>query len=199
MTDNSTIRELDCGKTIEQLSDYLAMDRIPYDPTIETCPECLNAIHALDQVAQLSRDLLLDDAAHLPPLPSGWLDAILTNIHNDVRAGRSLPLRHPDPRVQLSITEGAVRALLRSVADQIPGTVIGKCQIDGDAEQLGAPVTINVTLSIAWGTPMTPTAHDVRQRIYNALTEHTHLNVTAVDVTIEDIHGHDDTPTQEMP
>lgn len=199
MTDNSTIRELDCGKTIEQLSDYLAMDRIPYDPTIETCPECLNALHALDQVAQLSRDLLLDDAAHLPPPPSGWLDAILTNIHNDVRAGRSLPLRHPDPRVQLSITEGAVRALLRSVADQIPGTVIGKCQIDGDAEQLGAPVTINVTLSIAWGTPMTPTAHDVRQRIYNALTEHTHLNVTAVDVTIEDIHGHDDTPTQEMP
>lgn len=122
----------------------------------------------------------------------------MTSIHNDVRAGRSLPLHHPDPRVQLSITEGAVQALLRSVSDQIPGTVISKTQINGDAEQLGAPVTIAVTLSIAWGTPMTPTAHDVRQRIYNALTEHTHLNVTAVNVTIEDIHGHDTTPREQQ-
>lgn len=198
MTDHSTTRALDCGKTIEELSDYLAMDRIPYDPTIETYPECLNALHALHQVAQLSRDLIDDDAAHLPPPPAGWLDAIMSSIHNDVRAGRSLPLHHPDPRVQLSITEGAVRALLRSVSDQIPGTVIGKTQINGDAEQLGAPVTIAVTLSIAWGTPMTPTAHDVRQRIYNALTEHTHLNVTAVNVTIEDIHGHDTTPREQQ-
>ena len=198
MSDRSTTRALDCGKTIDELSDYLAMDRIPFDPTIETCPECLNALHALDQIAQLSRDLLDNDAAHLPPPPAGWLDAIMTSIHNDVRAGRSLPLHHPDPRVQLSVSEGAVRALLRSVVDQIPGPVIGKSQISGDAERLGAPVTINVTLSIAWGTPMTPTAHDVRQRIYNALTEHTHLNVTAVDVTIEDIHGYN-TSRREQP
>ena len=67
MSDRSTTRALDCGKTIDELSDYLAMDRIPFDPTIETCPECLNALHALDQIAQLSRDLLDNDAAHLPP------------------------------------------------------------------------------------------------------------------------------------
>lgn len=197
MTDTSTTRALDCGKTIQELSAYLAADRIPFDPTIETCPECLNALHALAQVSQLSRDLLEDDAAHLPPPPAGWLDTIMTNIHNDVRAGRALPLHHPDPRVRMSVTEGAVRALLRSITDQVPGTVIGKCQIDGDAEQLDAPVIVSVTLSIAWGTPMTPTAHDVRQRIYNALSEHTHLNVTAVNVTIEDIHGHDTAPKEQ--
>ena len=53
MTDTSTTRALDCGKTIQELSAYLAADRIPFDPTIETCPECLNALHALAQVSQL--------------------------------------------------------------------------------------------------------------------------------------------------
>lgn len=198
MTQN-TPRTLDCGKTIEELSIYLSHDRIPFNPHIETCPECLNALEALDRVSQLSRDLLEQDIAHLPPPPAGWMDAIMTNIHADVRAGRSIPLTHPDPRVMITVTEGALRALLRSVADDIPGIIAGKTQIDGDVETPGAPVEVTITASILWGTSAQAVSQDLRQRIYNALTEHTDLNVHAVNVTIEDVHGHDPTPPPEQP
>ena len=88
---------LDCGKTLEEISDYLAHDRFPYDPTIEQCPECMNALHALERVSQLSRDLITDDAQHLPPPPVRWLESIIDNIRTELRSGRDFPLRHDDP------------------------------------------------------------------------------------------------------
>lgn len=189
---NDTPRTLDCGKTIEELSDYLAADRIPYDPRIETCPECLNALQGLSRVSSMSRELLDEDVAHLPAPPAAWMQDIMDNIHNEVRSGRSLPLPHPDPRVFLSITEGAVRALIRSVGDDVPGVLIGKCDIDGDAEVEGAPINVRVTASVAWGYAMPSAIAAVRTAIRAALLEHTRLNVGAVNVSIEDIHGYSD-------
>src|SRR5688500_6486179 len=119
---------LECGKTLDELSDYLAADRIPYDPHVETCPDCLNALTALARLAELSRDLISHDAERLPPAPENWLRAILANIHDEIRAGRSIPIHHADPRAQITVTEGAVRALIRSAGDGIDGLVIGKCE-----------------------------------------------------------------------
>lgn len=198
MTD-TTPRTLDCGKTIEELSDYLSADRIPYNPSIETCPECLNALQALSGVSQLSRDLLAHDAATLPPPPANWMEQILASIRNEVRAGRSVPLRHPDPRVTLTVTEGALRALIRSIGDDVPGIVIGKCQFDGDVETLGAPIDVTVTASIAWKSPIPDAARELRDAIRDALTTHSHLNVMSVNVTVEDLHGYTTTPTEETP
>ena len=57
---------LDCGKTIDEISDYLESGRAPYDAEIETCPECLNALDALSRAGRLSRELIAADAADLP-------------------------------------------------------------------------------------------------------------------------------------
>lgn len=187
MTQN-TPRTLDCGRTVEELSDYLAADRTPRDPHIESCPECLNALQGLSRVAQLSRDLLAQDAADLPPAPESWIKGIMANIQNEVRAGRSLPLSHPDPRVALSVTEGAVRALIRSVGDGIPGIVIGRCRLEGDVEEPGAPIEVNVTASIAWGESIATTTALLREGIVEALGRHTELNIDAVNVVVEDLH-----------
>lgn len=189
---NDTPRTLDCGKTIQELSDYLAADRIPYDPHVETCPECLNALQGLARVSLMSRELIANDVANLPALPAAWMQNIMDNIHNEVRSGRSLPLPHPDPRVFLSVTEGAVRALIRSVGDDVPGVLIGKCDIEGDAEVAGAPIDIAVTASVAWGFAMPKAITAVREVIRDTLLEHTRLNVSAVNVTIEDLHGYSD-------
>lgn len=179
---------LDCGTTIDELSDYLDRGRVPADPHIETCPDCLNALEALERVGRLSRDLIDADAAELPPPPESWFERIFTSIQEELRAGRSLPISHPDPRVQITVTEGAVRALLRDSGDAIDGVFISRTEIVGDAETLGAPVEINLTASVRFGTSIQQLTDELRDVAYAALATHTDLNVTAVNISVEDIH-----------
>lgn len=182
---------LECGHSIEELSVYLDNGRIPRDASIESCPECLNALEALSRVGMLSRDLLADDAVHLPPPPDSWFRGILDAVRAEVGAGRSIPISHPDPRVRITVTEGAVRSLMRSVGDSVDGLYIGRTHIIGDAEIPGAPVEIHLTASTAWNRPIPELTESLRLVVSRALAAHTDLNVTAVNVTVEDIHGHD--------
>lgn len=179
---------LGCGKTIDELSNYLAADRVPEDPKIEACPECLNALAGLNRVAELSRDLLIHESTRRATPSESWFNTIIANIAQEARAGRSLPLHHDNPRVRLSITEGAVRALVRSVGDKIDGVVVGNTRIDGDAESLDAPVAITVTANTAWGQPAQQLAETLRSGIFDALRLHTHLRVTAVNIVIDDLY-----------
>ncbi len=188
MTDDS-MDALDCGRTIEELSAYLESGRTPVDPHIESCPECLNAIEALERVGQLSRDLIADDAAHLPRPPQSWFEGILSAIHSELRAGRSFPIHHPDPRVTITVTEGAVRALVRTSADALDGIYIGRTEIIGDAETPGAPVQIELTASVAWGRSIPDLTASLRELVYRVLAQHTELNVTAVNVAVDELHG----------
>ncbi len=180
---------LDCGRSIDELSRYIENGRIPRDPHIESCPECLNAIEALERVGQLSRDLISDDAETLPRPPESWFEGILSAIHSELRAGRSFPIHHPDPRVTITVTEGAVRSLVRSSADALDGIYIGRTDIVGDAETPGAPVQIELTASVAWGRPIPALTVALRDLVYRVLAEHTELNVTAVNVSVEELHG----------
>lgn len=193
---NDLTPTLDCGKTVEELSDYLAADRLPYDPTIETCPVCLNELRALARVSRLSGDLLAQDAADLPAPPDTWLQSIMHNIHREMRAGRDLPLRHPDPRVRISVTEGAVLALIRAAADDLDGLILGKCELLGDADRPGASVDVHLTASVRWGRPIPELSTALRDVVSAALARHTELDIAAVDVTVEDLHGY--VPTKEV-
>ena len=179
---------LECGKTIEELSAYLAAGRTPPDPDIDRCPECLSALDGLDHVAQLSRELIIRDVGLQLAPPESWITTIVSNIAQDVRSGRSLPLRHDNPEVTLSVTEGAVRALVWSVGDAIDGVVIGRCRIDGDAETLDAPVQVTITASILWGRSPQDLSELLRSRVHEALRKHTDLLVTAVNIVIDDLH-----------
>ncbi|MFG6404088.1 Asp23/Gls24 family envelope stress response protein [Microbacterium sp. P04] len=188
MTDPDSV-VLECGKTLEEISDYLAADRQPYDASIETCPECLNALDSLERMGELSRSLIASDALHLPPPPASWFGRIMDVVRTEVRAGRSLPVHHPDPRVTITITEGAVRSLVRAVGDGIDGLYLGRIEIEGDAEEPGAPVEIAVTATAAWNVSMPELAAELREAVFAALAQHTDLTVTAVNVAVEDVHG----------
>ncbi|MEN0023689.1 MAG: Asp23/Gls24 family envelope stress response protein [Microbacterium sp.] len=188
MTPHDTDDALDCGTTIDELSDYLDRGRTPRDPHIESCPDCLNALEALERVGRLSRDLIDADAAELPAPPESWFERIFTSIQEELHAGRSLPISHPDPRVQITVTEGAVRALLRDSGDAIDGVFVSRTEIVGDAERLGAPVEINLTASVRFGTSIQHLTDELREVAYAALAKHTDLNVTAVNISVEDIH-----------
>ncbi|MDF2578512.1 MAG: hypothetical protein K0S49_91 [Microbacterium sp.] len=179
---------LDCGKTIDEISEYLDSGRSPYDPEIETCPDCLNALDALERAGRLSRDLIAADAAQLPEPSETWFDGVMTAVRAELRAGRSIPLSHPDPRVSMSVTEGAVQALIRASGDAIDGVFIGHSRIVGDVEVPEAPIAVDITASVAWGESLPAAAGAVRQAVSEALAQHTELNITAVDVTVEDLH-----------
>ncbi|MDD7928736.1 Asp23/Gls24 family envelope stress response protein [Microbacterium thalli] len=179
---------LDCGKTIDEISDYLESGRSPRDPEIETCPECLNALDALSRAGRLSRELIAADAAELPEPAENWFHGVMTAVRAELRAGRSIPLSHPDPRVSMSVTEGAVQALIRASGDAIEGVYIGHSRIVGDVEVPYAPIEIDITASVAWGESLPAAAGAVRRAVSEALAQHTELNVTAVDVTVEDLH-----------
>lgn len=179
---------LDCGKTIDEISDYLESGRSPRDPDIETCPECLNALDALSRAGRLSRELIAADAAELPEPSENWFHGVMTAVRAELRAGRSIPLSHPDPRVSMSVTEGAVQALIRASGDAIEGVYIGHSRIVGDVEVPDAPIEIDITASVAWGESLPAAAGAVRRAVSEALSQHTELNVTAVDVTVEDLH-----------
>ncbi len=179
---------LDCGKTIDEISDYLESGRSPYDPEIETCPDCLNALEALSRAGRLSRELIAADAASMPHPSDNWFRGVMDAVRAELRAGRSIPLSHPDPRVSISVTEGAVQSLIRASGDAVDGVYIGHSSIVGDVEQPGAPISIDVTASVAWGEPLPSAATTVRRAVADALARHTELNVIAIDVTVEDLH-----------
>jgi len=182
-------RTLTCGKTIDELSDYLARDRRPPDPSIETCPECLNALSGLEDLSAWSRELIEDDGRQLGAPSAEWLRGILDSIALEVRSGRDLPVRHPDPRVTIAITEGAVRSLIRSVGGTVPGVVIAGCRIEGDAETPGAPVRVAVTVSLDWRMSAAPAIAGLRDALGAALAEHTELEIVDIGVTVVDVHG----------
>lgn len=179
---------LGCGKTVEEISDYVESGRSPYDPEIETCPDCLNALDALERAGRLSRDLIAADAAQMPEPSENWFHGVMNAVRAELRAGRSIPLSHPDPRVTMTVTEGAVQALIRTSGDAIDGVFIGHSTIVGDVEAPGAPIAVDITASVAWGTSLPAAAEAVRRAVTEALAQHTELNVTAVDVTVEDLH-----------
>jgi uncharacterized alkaline shock family protein YloU len=48
---------------------------------------------------------------------------------------------------------------------------------------------IRLTASVAWGMPMQELSAKLQEIVRRALAEHTDLNVIAVDVAVEDVHG----------
>ena len=173
---------------IEQLSDLIDRGESPSDDFLNGAPENRIAFDALTRFRSMARNILDDDVSAEPERDDSWVTGILSNIHREARAGRSIPVSHSSPKADLSLTEGAVRGLIRSAGDAVAGTFIGRCRLDGDVATPGSPVTVNVEASVFWGERMPQTAQQLRHAITTSLLHHTELNIMAVNVTITDVH-----------
>lgn len=187
MTDQPS-RTLDCGRTLDELVAYLERGRIPRDPHIESCPECLNALEALERVGHLSRELVTGEAAQLAPPSDAWFGRILSTVQTEVRAGRRMPISHDDPNVHITTTEGAVRALLRAVGDEVPGVFVTTTRLRGDVETPGASVRVELAASVTFGVAIAEATTNLRAAVADALARHTSLQVAGIDITIDDVH-----------
>lgn len=180
------------GDIIADLSEYLDRGESPPPEMLDRSPEYGIALESLLRFREVARSLLQADADAEPARDDSWVSRILANIHIEARAGRSIPLMPPTPEAEFSITEGAVRGLIRAAGDSVPGALIGRCRLDGDVTAPGSPITVNVEASVYWGEPLPDAAQRIREDIASALGRHTELKIVAIDVTITDVHPRGD-------
>lgn len=171
------------------LADYLDRGRTPRIAAYEDDPETRNALRALEHMRDLGRELVQVEAEEAEAPDDDFFRGVLTHISRESRAGRDIPLSHPDPSVTLALTEGAVRTLVRQAGDEVPGVLIGRCTLDGDVAVAGAPVRVSLTMSVVWGDPLPELAQRVRERVNAALLRHTELRVAGIDVTVVDVQA----------
>lgn len=176
------------GHTMEELADYLDRGRTPVDPSIEGSAACRLAMAGMQRLRELSVGALERRADSERDRESGWVDRLLDAIRAEVRPGRDVPVAHPDPRLRLALTEAAVRGLVRRAGDTMGGVVMGRCVLEGDLEQPGATVRIDVTAGLAYGEPAEPTAARLRRAVAETVEWHTGLVVEAVDVRFDDVY-----------
>jgi len=179
------------GHSIEELSDYLDAGREPRDPSIENSPGARIALDALSRLRRESWAMLEVEASAEPGRDQAWITSILDGISHDAKAGRDIPLSHPDPATQINITEGSVRGLIRAAGDGVGGAIVGKVTLNGDVTVPGEHIVVDVAMSVTLGENLMVLAQRIRERILAALHRHTELNVVAVNVRIQNVHGED--------
>lgn len=176
----------DCGRRIEDLSDYLDTGVSPDADHMENCPLCQGQLAGLRSLRAAALNLLDNDVASATADGTGWLDGMLANLRLETRAGRSIPLTGGDLD-ELSETEGAVIGLVRAVGDSLGGVLIGRCTLAGEVEVPGAPVEVKINVSARYGYPLPPLADELRAAVFAQLLLQTELNVVAVDVVFTDM------------
>ncbi|PPG18151.1 hypothetical protein C5D36_02575 [Rathayibacter sp. AY1C6] len=191
MTDDAAVPEDDLdGHTLEELGEYLDGGREPRDPSIENSAACRLALANLTRLTELSARALRQEADREPDRDEVWIAGLLDAIRSEVRSGRDIPVRHPDPTLRLALTEAAVRGMIRRAGDTMGGVIMGRCTLDGDVSAPGAVVRIDVTCALEFGLPVAVAADRLRERIRYALERHTELTVGAIDVTVDDVYPH---------
>ncbi|WP_159500391.1 hypothetical protein [Microbacterium sp. 18062] len=175
------------GHTIEELSDYLDRGRVPAEPSIDQSAGCRIALEALERLRSLTPELLAADTAAEPEPDEGWVRSIFAGITLDARAGRRIPIATSRPDADLGITEGAVRGLIRAAENAVPGVLIGRCRLDGDVTEPGAPIRIRIEVSVPFSIPIPRQVDRLRAEIASRIDAHTDLNVAGVDIAVHDI------------
>jgi len=185
MTDTANDNIGGSGYSLEQLSDYLDRGRTPAIEEIDANAECQAVLASLERFGSLSRELVSRDAADHAEIDETWFSSLLTTITREVKAGRDIPLASADPLTTLTITEGAIRGLVRAAGDSIDGVIVGRCSL---TDTHAGGVAVDVSISILLGTPVRGAAESVRQSVYGALLKHTELLIESVNVTVSDVH-----------
>lgn len=175
------------GFTLEQLSDYLEAGRVPRNPAIEDSPSCRLALDSLERLNAVRREMQRSDIAAEPPADEGWVDRLLAQIPPNTRPGRRVPLDLPETAGDLGLTEGAIRGLVRGADVLVPGVIVGRCRIHGDAESAGAPVRIEIEISVRFGVPIADAVRTLRAEVARRLTAHTQLRVDGIDIAVIDM------------
>lgn len=174
------------GHSIESLSDYLDRGREPRDPSIESSPAAQNALAALSRLRAVAPKVIAARADDFAPKNENWIKRILDQIGVQARAGRDIPISHDAEGAVLSISEGAVRAIVRDAGDRTEGLLVERCTLEGELETPGAPIDILVIVSMFADADQSAVTAEFRGYVEEALERHTELTVQSITVKVHD-------------
>jgi hypothetical protein len=165
------------GHTLDELADYLERGRRPRDPSIEESPSCLIALDALQGLRDAAGSILEDDDGDAGA--QDWISAVVESIPLDARPGRSFRLPTPHPAIAASVTEGALRGLVRAVGDAVPGLLVGGVRFAPDR-----PTALDVQVALVEGHRLVPAVARLREELRIALAGHAPFRIDRIDVRV---------------
>lgn len=174
------------GHSLESLSDYLDRGREPRDLTIESSPAAQHALAALSRLRAVAPRVVAAEAEFFAPKNENWITRILDQIGVQAHAGRDIPIPYDVDGAHLWISEGAVRALIREAGDCTAGLMVERVRLDGDIDELGAPVSIEVVVSTFENFDEYVVATEFERRVRESLGLHTDLVIVGFTVRVHE-------------
>ena len=181
MSDSAAVLRLEPddldGHTIDELTDYLEAGCEPADPSIDDSPACRIALDALQRLRELAGEYL--DEASEPAGGRDWIGAVLAAIPLDARSGRRFPIPTDDLQVSAEITEGAIRGLVRSIGDDVPGLLVGAVRLGS-----GDPTSVSVDVALVHGAVLAESVELLRRALRVVLPDHVPFRLGPIDVAV---------------
>ncbi|MFF6888449.1 Asp23/Gls24 family envelope stress response protein [Streptomyces sp. NPDC012421] len=182
---------LACGRDLATVWERAARPHTD-DPHLLTCVSCQQAVSDLERL----RAAALPPAG-APPAPvdtSDLVRRVMDVVRLELRPGRHLPLGEMDE--DSWIYESVAARTLRTAAETVADVRAGSCRITppGGRAPARGPVTVHIEITVAYGRDLRATCDAVRDSLSHAAREHLGLHVTALDVTVTDLHDPPDHP-----
>jgi hypothetical protein len=171
---------LTCGRSLSHAWELARDMGLAADPHVAGCPYCRDAVEGLAALDAATTALRQQE----PPSPQDLIARVMDIVRNEVRLGAMLPLG--DPTRTLQIAEHTAATVLRRAADSVPGVTAASCRITRADPRTGVRVTI--TLAAGLDRALPETAELVRRSVMDAADHTLGMLVTAVDVTVIEVH-----------
>ncbi|MEJ8282891.1 MULTISPECIES: hypothetical protein [Curtobacterium] len=171
--------------TLDELSDYLDADRTPVRADIEGDPDAVAALERLQVLRRASRDLLDTEAS--ADGDERWISSVLASIRTTAHAGRDIPVPDDDPAAHLVVTEGALRGLVRTLGDDVPGVVVRRTRFSGDVGVPGGAVDVDITVVATLEASVSDRAEALRAHVTAVLGAHAPFRIRSVVVRVADV------------
>lgn len=183
LTSQTDRHALPCGRYIEDLWDRLDIPTSAADAEHERgCRHCQTARSSLLALANATR-AVLDDTTLTPP--AALRGRIMAAVRAEVRRGQRLLLPGGEFGA-VDVSEQAVAVVLRFAADSVDGVRARKCRVG--RTDAGA-VVVQLSIAIRYDSYASIDRVDtVRARVVSAGTARIGLDISRVDVEVEDLY-----------
>lgn len=175
------------GHTLDELSDYLDRGRSPADPSIDDSPACQIALSALQRLRAVAGAFLEEDD-RAAGTDEDWIGRVLAVLPIEARAGRDFPLPVAEPDTDASVTEGALRGLVRSIGDAVPGLLVGSVRF-GDPDPETQRVDLSVQIGLRYGVPLQEAEAAFREALRSGLAPHAPFRLGRIDIRVVALIG----------
>jgi hypothetical protein len=175
------------GHTLDELSDYLDRGRSPADPSIDDSPACQIALSALQRLRAVAGAFLEEDD-RAAGTDEDWIGRVLAVLPIEARAGRDFPLPVAEPDTDASVTEGALRGLVRSIGDAVPGLLVGSVRF-GDPDPETQRVDLSVQIGLRYGVPLQEAEAAFRDALRSGLAPHAPFRLGRIDIRVVALIG----------